>query len=87
MLEQLYSLESSLDALLTYVYPQVDITPVLLTSHPGDRAQQKATLSGMSQSFLYSAPILTALNFNSIGGGVGRNTRVNTPYPSSLKTP
>lgn len=56
MLEQLYSLESSLDDLLNYVYPQVDVTPVLLTSHPEDRARQKVTLSGMSQSFIFTYP-------------------------------
>lgn len=46
MLQTLYELERTLDGLLQYPYASVEVTPVLLTSHPEHRAQQKARLVG-----------------------------------------
>lgn len=48
MLDQLRSLAITLECLLDYAYPPVDVTPVLLSSQPDYRAHQKASLSGMS---------------------------------------
>lgn len=48
MLDQLRSLATTIDCLIDYAYPPVDVTPVLLSSQPDYRAQQKASLSGMN---------------------------------------
>jgi hypothetical protein len=46
MLEHLYSLGDAVDRLLSYAYPSVDVTPVLLVSHPEQRARRMTELSG-----------------------------------------
>ena len=48
MLEQLYSVVDAVDHLLSYAYPSVDVTPVLLISRPEERAKRMTELSGAS---------------------------------------
>lgn len=45
MLEQLYSVADAVDHLLSYAYPSVDVTPVLLISRPEERAKRMTDLS------------------------------------------
>lgn len=46
MLGLLAALEETLNDLCQYPHPDVDVTPILLTSHPTQRAQQKTRLEG-----------------------------------------
>lgn len=61
MLEQLYSLEVTLDTLLDYVYPPVDVSPVLLLSQLDYRAQQKERLAGMHTAQQYTFLIICCI--------------------------
>lgn len=48
MLEDLYSIGNAVDCLMSYASSSVDITPVLLVSHPEQRARRMTELSGAS---------------------------------------